>query len=932
MSFLSTFFHLPDGSGENPVLCPFPHQYPSGELYYENKPSAHVNTTKQVFNCKACDRSYNEQTFISAVTGCKQEHRFKLVELFKRDLDTKEQWEMSLSKTPQTNQRALDLGISQNVIDMLQIKTPTNELDTIAFPVFMYDSLVDIRIYDPGRTPKIRSLQGATNGMILPFDIWQASKQNVVTIICAGEKDMAIARSHGLNAITLTGGEKSLTKLPYYFKGRKVAICYDNDEAGRQGGIKLANQLVEYATEVKVVTNFHEVCREKGEDITDFFVKYGKTKEDLVDCIKRTPAYIPEKEEPREEIGEDSAYPTVDLYEASQHYVGEVVQSNIQVIAVGETAYRAPRYIKAIKTKQAEGAKNDLDTGDVIEWKLTPKDCDSLLYLIDGNLKQAQITENIRKFIIKKPAERNLLIEIPEEITVYKVSVTDLYETVERNVQPMEYAAYSVGVKLESGKKYKIKYKLIPHPLKGNQLVMVILEAKQASDSVTSFQLDEKTINNLKMFQNLKPTVQESIDLQTEMLKAFIGYDGINKLIKIIDLSFNTPLRHNFGRTKNIRGYLDTLIIGESRTGKSSTADALRNLYGLGTFTSLAGNSATIPGLIGGSSKSSTGNMQTRAGVIPQNHAGLIIFEEFGKSNKDVLRELTDIRSSNQVRIARVSGTTTLPALVRMIALTNTKTNGEIKPIASYPNGISIVTELVPTAEDIARYDMILVLADTGKLEIDPLWEPIEPLPVQCYKDRIRWGWTRTPEQIIKSPEVEKYIVEQANRLNKKYPSHIKLFGTECDKKITRIAQAAAIEVVSASEDFENLIITKEHVDFAVNLLIELYDNPTFKFAEYVEMEQRYTNTDEEAVASLQAIFNKCANLVIQLEHQVETTRSMLESTTGLEPQELRKGLQLLTKSYFIKVDNTSIVPTERFRKTVIQINKKSQIGRVGET
>jgi hypothetical protein len=572
-----------------------------------------------------------------------------------------------------------------------------------------------------------------------------------------------------------------------------------------------------------------------------------------------------------------------------------------------------------------------MDTGEYIDWELNPKQCDGLLYLIDNNLKQAQINENIRKFIINKPTERNLDIKIQEEVTVYKVSVTDLFETSEKDVQPMEYVGYSIGMKLESGKKYQIKYKLTPHPLHGNQLMMIILSATQASDSLSNFKLDEKTINNLKIIQNLEGSVKEKINQLVEMNKAFIGYNGINDLIEIIDLSFNTPLRFNFGKIKNIRGYLDTLIIGESRTGKSSTAEAFRNLYGLGTFTSLAGNSATIPGLVGGSSKSTSGNMQTRAGVIPQNHTGLIVFEEFGKSNKDVLKELTDIRSSNEVRIARVSGTTVLPALVRMIALTNTKTNGEIKPIASYPNGISIITELVPTAEDIARYDIILILAQTGELEIDPLWEPITPLPRQCYKDRIRWIWTRTADQIIKTPELERYIIEQSNNLNKKYPSHIKLFGTEAWKKISRIAQAVAGYTVSASEDFQSIIVTKEHVDYAVDLLQRIYDNPVFKFKEYVEMEMRYRNIDEEAVASLQLIFNKYPNLVLQLEQQVETTRPMLESTTGLETQELRKGLQLLTKSYFIKVDNTTIIPSERFRKAINLINKKSQIGKIGE-
>ena len=92
MSFLATYFEKPDGAGENAVLCPFPHQNPDGSLYHENIPSAHVNTTKLVFNCKACDRSYNEQTFISAITGCSSEQRYKLVELFKRDLDTIQEW------------------------------------------------------------------------------------------------------------------------------------------------------------------------------------------------------------------------------------------------------------------------------------------------------------------------------------------------------------------------------------------------------------------------------------------------------------------------------------------------------------------------------------------------------------------------------------------------------------------------------------------------------------------------------------------------------------------------------------------------------------------------------------------------------------------------------------------------------------------------
>lgn len=931
MSFLSSYFNLIDGGGENPVCCPFPHTLPDGTEYLESRPSAHVNTTKNLFHCKACDRSYNDQQFLKVITGCSDVDAYELERLFSNEHSYSAfEWEAERELSEAHYEKARELGISDEVIKELQLKDGDLSEYAIAFPAIVFDRVVDIRQYNPGGKPKLKSATGAKNGTIIPFNLWIDTPKHKTTLICAGEKDMALARTHGFNAITITGGEKSTPKFLNYFKDRKVAIVYDNDQAGKTGALKLAECLYPYTKDIKVVTNFHEVCKEIGEDITDFFMKYKKTRSDLIKYIKDTDLFFPDIQARKEE--EHKNYPLVDLYEASQNHLGHLVKSNIQVVATSETAFQTPSELVAIKKKESEGVVNTMNKGDTISWQLTDNNCQEILYLIDSALKEKQIIDNMRTNILKKPAERNLDIKTTKEVTTYKLSVTDLFETADKNVQPMEYTAYSIGNKLESGKKYLITYKLVPHPYKGQQLVMIIVNARQASDSISNFAITQSVVDNLKQIQALGTTVAERVDKLVEMNKAFVGYDGISSLIKTIDLSFNTPLRFNFGRSENIRAYLDTLIIGESRTGKSSTADALRNLYGLGTFTSLAGNSATIAGLVGGSSKTASGSMQTRAGVIPQNHMGLIIFEEFGKSSKDVLKELTDIRSSNEVRIARVTGTTTLPALVRMIALTNVKTtNNEIKSIASYPNGIAIVTELVNTAEDIARYDNILILADSGQKDINPLWEPEPPLAEQVYKDRIRWIWTRTADQIEISKELQKRIIEESNKLNNRYPSHIKLFGTEAWKKISRVAIAVAGYTVSTNETFDKIVVTDECIDYAVNYLISLYDNSTFKFKEYVAMELRYKITDDEAVAALQNIYNKYPSLVLQLEQQVEITRAMLESTTGLENQELRKGLQLLVKSYFIKVDNTTINPTERFRATLNKINKNTQIGRVGE-
>lgn len=928
MSFLTEYFGILEGTKEQAVLCPFDHHTASGIPYKETRPSAHVNTLENLFHCKACNTGLSEIQFIEKVLGCDYAQARKLQLAFSTD-ETLAEWEESVALTDATKQRALALGISEEVLEELKIRTPAPPFrqDIISFPVFMFDHLVDIRNYDPGHQPKIRSRKDALAGLIIPFDLWRETSLNKITLICAGEKDMAVARSNGFNAITLTGGERALPLPINYFKDRKVAICYDNDEAGLEGAKNLANALLKYAKSVKVVTNFHEVCKEKGEDITDFFTKYHKTREDLINYIKTTPDYeYSEVEKKRTEL------PLLTLQQASNpRYINQLVKTNIQVVATMDQVFTVPTSVIAEKTRLS-GKDDTMAQGDIKEWKLTEDNVADLLHLIDNNFKENQIKDNLKTRMFIPAKERNILIKRLAEETVYKACVTDLFETQDIDAQPMEYTCYSLGVKLESGKKYLVTHKLIPHPYKGQQLIMLIVSAEQASDSVTNFKITPEVKRNLDIFKNVKGrTAEQKVAEIAKRVKGLLGYNGNDTLIQAIDLSYHTALAFNFGSFKNVRGYLETLIVGESRMGKSSTATALQKTYGLGAFVSLAGNSATIAGLVGGSNKTATG-FQTRAGVIPQNHKGLIVFEELGKCAANVLAELTDIRSSNEVRIARVSGTMVLPAWVRMITLTNTKhINNQIKPIASYPNGISIITELVPTAEDIARYDLMVILGDKGNSNINPLWEPEKPFSEEAYRTRVRWVWSRTPEQIIFSDYSKNLIIQEANKLNEEFDCHIKIFGTECWKKICRLAIAIAGYCVSTDDTYENIIVTETHITAAVKFFRKIYDNSVFKLKEYVQHERLFSTTDDEAVTLLQDIWNKTPGVVQQLEQYASVTKNMLQATTGLGNEELNRTLNRLTKGLFIRVSNFEISPTERFRLTLNQIERNTHINPIGE-
>lgn len=925
MSFLNSYFGITDLSKEQAVLCPFPHKTDSGETYLENRPSAHVNTTEKLFHCKACGKGLNEVQFIQEIFGCDYLTARKVQTAFLTE-ETIEEWDASIKLSKETASRARSLGISDTVIDFLKIRTPNNTIQTdiISYPVEMYGALLDIRNYNPGHTPKIRSRQGSISGLILPFCNLQTTADNEPIFICAGEKDMSIALTHRFNAITITGGERALPVCPKLFANKKVIILYDNDDAGREGATNLANFLYPFTNKIKVVTGFHEICKEKGEDITDFFMKYNGTPKQLLEYIKQTPWFKPTTTLKTKQLD------IVNLYQATQpEYLNKLVKTPIQVVGVEDRAFHCPTSVLAEKFKvEGNATKNLLPLHDIRDWRLLPDNIQDVLHLVDEGFKETQIEEHLKHLMKIPPQELYISLKTLQHSTVYRASVIDLYEQGDSEVRPMEFNALILGQRLESGKKYLVTHKMCPHPYRGQQLTMVITDVEESNDSITTFKVTDKEKENLSVFQN------KSVTEIAEKMKANIGFDVNNSLLQTMDLAYHTPLMFNFDeRNKGIRATLDTLIISESRVGKSSTAKALQNTYGLGMFVSLAGSAATIAGLVGGSSKiGNSNNYQTRAGIIPQNHKGLLILEELGKANNDLMRELTDVRSSSQVRITRVSGSIQLPAMLRMIALTNPKPkNGNIKPINAYPNGIAIVTELVAAPEDIARYDIIHIVADKGAEVIDSNWVPEEPFTNEQYRTRIKWIWSRKPEQIIINPDVQKFIINRSNDLNKIYGAHIKIFGTETWKKISRLAIAIAGYTVSTDDSYENIIVTKTHVDEAIKIYVALYDNSTFRLKEFVENERLFITTDDDAIAALQDIYTKCPALIYALNTHTETNAAVLAATTGLDRPELNKILQRMVRAYFIKFDNNDIIPTARYRLTAERLDKNVIVDRVGE-
>lgn len=916
-----------DISSEQAVLCPFPHKLAaSDEPYFETRPSAHVDASKGLFHCKACGLGFNEIQFIEEIFGCSRITAIRVKRAFETERTLEAFLAVATPLSEETAARARSLGISDTAINFTNMRNGRDLNKTVmAFPVEMYGTHLDTREYDPGNTPKVKSMSGAISGLILPFKNLQDTKENEWITICAGEKDMCLALSHGLKAITITGGEMALPVCPKLFTNRKVAILYDNDDTGRRGATRVATELYRFTKHIKVVTNFHEVCKEKGEDLTDFFTKYNGTIKQLRDFVNATPWFVPAPSE------KDKPLAVMNLYNATQpENLGKLVKTLIQVVGVEDRAFSCPKTFYGEKIKQGQAPlKNLIAVGDMREWKLDEDNIEDLLYLVDDSYTEEKIHENQKIKLLRYPAgEEYITIKNLSYTTVYSAAVIDAYESGTDSIKPIEFSAMILGQQLESGKKYLVTHKMCPHPKYGQQLTMVITNIEASNDSISTFKVDEHTKAHLQAFQG------KSYKEIAEKMKANIGFDVHSPLLHTIDLSYHTPLMFHFNkRNQNLRATLDTLVISESRVGKSSTAKALQETYGLGMFVSLAGNAATIAGLVGGSSKVGGGNnYQTRAGIIPQNHKGLLVLEELGKANNDLMKELTDVRSSSKVRITRVSGSVELPAMLRMIALTNPKSKGNTpQPISAYPNGIAIVTELVAAPEDIARYDLIHIVSDAGADHIDPMWVPEEAFTQEQYQTRIKWIWSRTPEQIIIDPEVQRFVIERSNALNSVYGAHIKIFGTETWKKLCRIAIAIAGYTVSTDESYENIIVKKTHINDAINLFVALYDNHIFRLKEFCAEEKQYTVTDNDAIATLQDIYIKCPAIIHALNTVPRASQATLSASTGLDRPVLAQILRRLVQAYFVKFEDNDVVPTARYRKTAQSLDRNVHVDRVGE-
>jgi DNA primase len=172
-------------------------------------------------------------------------------------------------------------GLSDDVIDRHLLGWDGSR---ITIPVFNH--LGDLALFKLARdpedqtdSPKMLTTPGSHAELYGWERVLEAPEE---LIICEGEFDRLVLESQGFAAVTSTGGAgtfrlewaEALRDIPVIY------VCFDRDAAGEKGAHRLARILLQ----ARIVDLPEDVG--DGGDITDFFVRLGKTREDFLALLQ----------------------------------------------------------------------------------------------------------------------------------------------------------------------------------------------------------------------------------------------------------------------------------------------------------------------------------------------------------------------------------------------------------------------------------------------------------------------------------------------------------------------------------------------------------------------------------------------------------------------------------------------------------------------
>lgn len=830
-------------AGEDEVKCKCP-------VHEDDNPSVSLNTAKNIWKCCAaqCAATGDIITLIGHILKVERKivlqdmlDKYDIVEVKQINPNLIEKWHKALKDHKVLMGELRKRGITDQMIRRARLGENNNR---IMIPV--YDSqrrIINVRRYLPGAPGhnKMRNVRGY--GRIAIYQPDQLKKYDKI-ILAGGELKALVAGSlmnkHDYGASSITGGEGvwdiSLTKM---FKDKEIFICFDVDAGGIAGAKEVASYLISVAKSVHIMHLPLDKEKYPKGDINDYVGQEKATDKDLLRVISESSEF-----QPVNGASKDYVAKTVELANATDpRNLQTRLSLSATISSMDTSSYLVPKSITVNCTRDQPGC------GRCSIYSIEPNVNGDVLCDISGTdigiLEMVNTGRKVQANAIRDclaiPTCKAVGFDVTDHFSVRDVRLQPEMQIYASDTKHINQAAYIVGEDVELNNPYNFTGRLHPHP-RNQEAILLFNKAERSEDSLNSFEITPEISEELKGFQC--STTEKDIrvkltdiyeDLEANVTRIF----SRRALHLILDLTWHSPLFIDFdGRTE--KGWMNSLIAGDSSQGKSEASLRMLEHYGVGERFEC--KSATVAGLLGGLQQ--IGNRWFVSwGVIPTHDKRLVILEEIKGAPQEVIAKLTDMRSSGIAELSKIEKRKTF-ARTRLIMISNPRSN---RQLATYNYGIDAIQELIGSLEDVRRFDMALLMSAN---EVDPkqinLLQHERPQVAHRYhsemcRRNVLWAWTRKANNIKFSVEAVTRCIEASSELCGEFSESIPLIDRGTTRlKIARMASGLAARLFS-TEDGKILNVESAHVNFIVEIIRRTYGSNVFGYKDYSES-QKFAN------------------------------------------------------------------------------------------
>lgn len=487
---------------------------------------------------------------------------------------------------------------------------------------------------------------------------------------------------------------------------------------------------------------------------------------------------------------------------------------------------------------------------------------------------------------------------------------------------------YAIGnnTKINENKYYELLGYVFPHP-KNQEGTILIKKAKSLQDVIEQYHASDEVKQMLEVF---RPEIYDGEGIN-EKLTAICD-DLTHNVTKIMErdetllsvlLTYHSILRFNVPwDSLPIRGWVESIIIGDTGTGKSALIEKIQKHAGLGARINAESSSRT--GLTYKMEQTGTGGAWFIVwGAWPLADKELIWIDEATGINKEEYGQMTLARSDGRLEVKRAV-TAETPCRVRAI-LSGNVANG--KRLAEYSQGVESLRDIFNN-EDIRRFDLGVFMRAS---DVNPeLYNKTpEPIPVMidsdALKNNILFAWSRQHDQVILPDDTVDSILKASTNISKIYgnATDVPLVSPSDQRnKIARLAVALAALTHSVDETGETIVVYPGHVEYIFEYLKMLYNAPGCALNYYARLsvkEEELTHEKYDKITEkLQKVDTikqpgKFRHFITLFAQQRYLRLGDMEAMLSVDKDECKKIVSMLTKLRMIITTSGGFRKTARF-------------------